>query len=210
MERKNSKCYCIGITGKAGSGKTTVSDILRGYGIAVLDTDLLSKQLLYENEDIISVIEKIIGVSVTQNNRLDFNRVGKFFEDNPKLEKKFENWYQIYLGQQIIREAVTLEYKSDVLFFDIPLLHQKGIAHIFDCLWIVETKESMCVERIQKRNNYSRDKSESLVKNSSINKVLLSQNHKIIQNNKSIEELKRLVKVELDYLELNVNSTITK
>lgn len=204
MEIVNKRYYFIGITGQIGSGKTTVSNILRGYGHYVFDTDLFSKEVLLENKFIIEIIENIVGQEVSKNHKIDFKKVGKIFDDNPQLEKKFEDWYQVFLGEEIIKKVLSLKNESEILFFDIPLLEQKGIANKFDYLWIIESKTNKCYERIKYRNNYSNEKIEYLIQNSKINKDLLLSNYKIIDNNKSIEELKILIKSELDNLKANL------
>jgi dephospho-CoA kinase len=203
LDRVNRKCYFIGITGEIGSGKTTVSNILRDYGYYVFDTDLFSKKVLIENKSIIEIIENIVDQKISLNYKIDFKKVGKIFDNNPKLEKKFEDWYQVFLGEEIMKKALFSK-NEEVLFFDIPLLEQKGIANEFDYLWIVESKQSMCYERIKYRNNYSNEKIEYLIQNSKINKDLLLSNYKIIDNNKSIEELKTLLKYEIDNLKENL------
>ena len=204
MEIVNKRYYFIGITGQIGSGKTTVSNILRDYGYYVFDTDLFSKKILIENKFIIEILENIVGEKIHKNYKIDLKKVGKFFDDNPKLEKSFEDWYQVFLGKEIIKKALSLKYKKEILFFDIPLLEQKGITNKFDYLWIVESQQTKCYERIKNRNNYSNEKIEYLIQNSKINKELLISNYKIIDNNKSMEDLKILIKSELDNLKVNL------
>lgn len=200
----NRKHYFIGITGTIGSGKTTVSNILREYGYYVFDTDLFSKQILTENESIIGIIENIVGQSITENCKIDFKKVGKIFDNNLKLEKKFEDWYQVFLGDKIIEKKLTLKSEKKIIFFDIPLLEQKGIANKFDYLWIIESNETKKYERIKNRNNYSNEKIKYLIENSKIDKELLLSKYKSIDNNHSVEKLKMLIKFELDNLIVNL------
>lgn len=202
MERKSRKLY-IAITGEIGSGKTTVSKILRDYGYYVFDTDLFSKKLLRENKKVVELIENIIGQRVYENNKINFKKIGEVFDNNHQLEEEFEKWYQVFLGKEILKEALLLKNKNELLFFDIPLLEKKGIENEFDFLWIVESEKNKCYERVKKRNNYPSKKIDYLIKNSKINKKLLCCNYKIIENNKSIEVLKELIKAELDNLDLN-------
>lgn len=204
LDTMNRKYYFIGITGSVGSGKTTVSDILREYGYFVFDTDLFSKQILIENKSIIGIIENIVGQKISQNGKMDFKKVGKIFDNNPKLEKKFEDWYQVFLGDKIIEKKLTLKSEKKIIFFDLPLLNQKGIANKFDYLWIIESNEIKQYERIKSRNNYSNEKIKYLMQNSKIDKELLLSRYKSIDNNYSIEKLKILIKSELKNLIFNL------
>lgn len=204
LDIMNRKYYFVGITGTVGSGKTTVSDILREDGYFVFDTDLFSKQILIENQYIIGIIENIVGQKISRNGKINFKKVGKIFDNNPKLEEKFEDWYQVFLGYKIIEKKLTLKSQKKIIFFDLPLLNQKGIANKFDYLWIIESNEIKKYERIKSRNNYSNEKIKYLMQNSKIDKELLLCRYKSIDNNYSIEKLKILIKSELKNLIFNL------
>lgn len=169
MKIINKKCYFIAITGEIGSGKTTVSNILRDYGYCVFDTDIFSKKVLMEDKSIVGIIENIVGQKISQNFKIDLKKIGKIFDENPKLEQKFEEWYQVFLGEKIKEKAFSFKNEK-LVFFDIPMLEQKGISNTFDYLWIIDSKHGKCCERIKSRNNYSDEKIEYLIKNSKINK----------------------------------------
>ena len=47
-----SKKYVIAITGNIGSGKTTVAEILRNFGYSVLDVDIFSKEIIYNERSV--------------------------------------------------------------------------------------------------------------------------------------------------------------
>lgn len=193
----NRKYYFICITGTIGSGKTTVSNILREYGYFVFDVDLFSKRILTKDKSIMKIIEDLIDEKVSFNGKMDFKKVGQIFDMYPDLEKKFEEWYQVFLGNKIMAIKSSLRSEKNIIFFDIPLLIQKGIVNKFDYLWIVECDEIKQYERIKNRNNYSNEKIKYLIQNSKIDKEKLLCNYKTIDNNYSITKLKRLVKLEL-------------
>jgi len=193
----NRKYYFICITGTIGSGKTTVSNILREYGYFVFDVDLFSKRILTKDKSIMKIIEDLIDEKVSFNGKMDFKKVGQIFDMYPDLEKKFEEWYQVFLGNKIMAIKSSLRSEKNIIFFDMPLLIQKGIVNKFDYLWIVECDEIKQYERIKNRNNYSNEKIKYLIQNSKIDKEKLLCNYKTIDNNYSITKLKRLVKLEL-------------
>lgn len=199
----NKSCYFIGITGGIGSGKTTVSNILRDNNYFVFDSDQFSKRILSSNKDIWVYLEQIVGCSITTGENLDFKLIGEFFDKNPKLEMKFEMWYQEFLGKKILDETLTLKEMHDIVFLDIPFLLEKGIANKLDYLWIIESNLNKYYERIKMRNNYNAQKIEHLISISQINKNLLPIPYSTIYNNDGIEELEVQIKSEIYQLQKN-------
>ncbi|MDK0918373.1 dephospho-CoA kinase [Clostridium perfringens] len=197
----NKKVYLVAITGVVGSGKTTVSNILRRLDYYVFDVDIFSRRILEENKKVIEVIEKIVGECVTINRKIDYKKVGKIFDENPKLEDKFELWYQPFLGGKLIEEVLSFDEKYQIIFFDIPLLEKKCISHIFDCIWIINSKEAEYYNRVKNRNNYSNEKIKRLIESSQTCEDIISLNTKVIKNNSSIEELKKRINFECICLE---------
>ena len=53
--------FVLGITGPIGSGKSTVSDILRQKGLLVLDADELSREVTASEGAAIDEIEQVFG-----------------------------------------------------------------------------------------------------------------------------------------------------
>ena len=51
-ENLENKKYVIAITGNIGSGKTTVAEILRNFGYSVLDVDIFSKEIIYNERSV--------------------------------------------------------------------------------------------------------------------------------------------------------------
>lgn len=185
----NKSNYLIGITGKVGSGKSTVAEILSSYGYEIFDTDVFSKELIKNDKYVYEALKGIIGENIIENGHLNFKKIGKIFDDDWELEKKFESWYQVYLGNKIKDKLYSIRNKNNIVFCDIPLIANKGIESIFDEVWVVETKYHICYERIKKRNNYDDHKTKLLLENSETRFKADIFNYNVIENNGSIEEL---------------------
>lgn len=201
------KSYHIAITGIVGSGKTTVSQYLRERGFSVFDTDEFSRQIIAENKSIAGVLENIIKQPISHKGRLNLKKVGKVFDDNPQLEKEFEEWYQVYLADKIIQIKSSFMDQEEILFFDIPKLSQKKMEYDFDILWILEVEEATVFKRIKKRNDYSNTKIMWLIDNSKTNKESLAADYICIDNNGTTEELQNHIDEELDKLRLLLSKT---
>lgn len=195
--------YFIGITGIVGSGKTTVSNILREWGYCVFDVDAFSRYILMKDRIVIKALEDFVPKKIVKDGKIDYKQTGKYFDSNPELEYYFESWFQPYLGSQIIQKYQHLCNNEKFIFFDIPLLEQKGISEMFELLWIIKTDESICYKRIKTRNGYSDEKINRLLTSSKTNEKYC--NCVTINNNGSIENLKKLIDLELTNLKLRFN-----
>lgn len=198
LVRKVENYILIAITGAIGCGKTTVANILKEDGFTVFDSDKFSKTLLMEDGPVSGVLEKLIGQNILVEEKIDFRKVGKFFDDHPRLEEEFEVWYQRFLGKKILDQMAGIVSNKPIVFFDIPLLEQKGISQMFDYVWIIESNEEAVINRIIDRNNYTGEKIKYLIQSSRIDKSQTSYEFKCIENNVSEEELKCLIKNEVD------------
>ena len=83
----------IGITGGMGSGKSTVSKILRHLNYKVYNSDVRGKELMGEVRSIRDQLESIFGDEIFNNNKLDAKALSrKVFKDDSSLQKI--NWAQ--------------------------------------------------------------------------------------------------------------------
>lgn len=189
----------MAITGITGSGKTTVSNMIKDLGFSVFDTDYFSKKIIRENKYVKEKLEHIVGKNISENGNINLKAIGDFFENYPDAEIEFEKWYQPYLGLKI-KEMMSLLNNRGIYFFDIPLLNKKKIADSFDFILVIKSKKSNCFQRIKIRNNYSDKKIIGLIKNSKERRYSKIKKNIIIRNDYSIEQLRSAVEFELNRL----------
>lgn len=188
-----NNCSFIAITGCIGSGKSTVSNIIRELGYKVINTDLISKNLL-NRPDIIHKLQSIIPHPCYIKGSLDYKKIGLFFDNNPKLEIMFEEWFQPILGEEI--KAIYTNYSEKYLFFDIPMLFRKKIEDMFSLIININCDKKTCIKRVILRNEYNIEKAERLV-NFSFH-VYKGENIIQIENSYDISTLEFNIKNKLE------------
>ena len=144
----------IAITGNIGSGKSTITKIIRELGFKVFDSDnevkkaLLKKDLINEiNKEFKSKISGLI-----KKNKIDKAKLGEFVFSNPDELKKLE---------QIVHPKVWENKKKffekncnePVVFLDIPLLFEKKLQSKFDFIILARVSEEVQKKRVLKRKN---------------------------------------------------------
>ncbi len=181
-----------GLTGGIASGKSTVSNIFRSFGVEIADADIIAKKIS-EREDVIQEIEKIFGKDVLsaegQIDRVKLKEV--VFSDKNKLVQL----------NNIIHPKVMEEFKkikentpkNDIIIFDIPLLFEARMDKMCDTVILVYAGRETQIERIKARDGVSRELAEKIIdaQMSLEDKKEKSDIH--IENNGTQEELKKKV-----------------
>ena len=110
----------IGLTGGIGSGKTTVSNILKTLGIPVFNSDEHGKKLFINNQHVIHETIKHFGNNILTDKKIDFKKLGKIAFSNkkdltvlnniihPNIADIFNEWYNKQKAKYIIKESAIL------------------------------------------------------------------------------------------------------
>ena len=169
----------IAITGKIATGKSTISKIIKDMHYKVFEADLIVKELIKENEikkRVINVFSKEVSCLILPNGEINLDLLGKHVFSNAKSLVNLEN----ILHPRIKRKERSFieKYKNEkFLFFDIPLLFEKGI--YTDYKYIIYTKVDFKIqkERALKRKNMNEEK---------FLNILDKQNHEISKYKKYV------------------------
>lgn len=189
----------IAITGGIGSGKSTVSDIVRECGYTVYDADKIYNDLL-SSDDFLSEIYRVIGLAPKYNDgKIYFDRPyvsEAVFQDKEKLKKLNE-----FTHAEVFRyiEKICAAYIDEKpLFFEIQLLFESGKEDYFDNVWIVKRSLEDRVDSIKRRSGLSEEQIISRIKNQiDYDKIDVSE-HTLIINDGDIDSLRKKVKNALE------------
>ena len=153
----------IGITGGIGSGKTTVCKMFEVLGIPVYYADARAKALMTEDPILVAQIKDLLGKKVYQKDgSLDRKRIAKIvFNDKEKLTQL----------NSLVHPAVAIDgenwHKSqtDVSYTlkEAALLVESGSYKSMDYLISVWAPKELRIERVQIRDNTSREEVEARI-----------------------------------------------
>jgi dephospho-CoA kinase len=192
---KNS--LAIGITGILGSGKTTVSKILKKMGFKVISCDEIVHKLL-NRKDIIKKFKKIFGTEVVKNNKIDRKKAREIIFKNSKKKEKIEKILHPEVFKKIKKEILDIKNKKGIIFIEIPLLFETKSEYLFDKIMVVSAPKKEIKERL--RNRYSEEE----IKNIWKSQIPLSYKEKkadyIIDNSGSILETEKKIKKIIENL----------
>ena len=192
----------IAITGGIGSGKSTVSEIIRNFGYAVYDADEIYNGLLTDENIVGSIYDALSLKKVYVDGKIIFDKklVSKtVFSDKEKLKTLNELSHALVYAK--IEDIFKKHDKNKPIFFEIPLLFESGKDGDFDKIIVVKRNVEDRIEAVMKRSNLTLDEITARI-NSQINYDNLSFiEHTLIINDGSFSELIEKVKVALESLE---------
>lgn len=112
--------YKVGITGGIGSGKSTVCDMLSGYGIAVYVADDRAKELMTESEQLRSALVAAFGEATYDGGKLNRAYLAESVFSNtealarlnaivhPAVMADFDRWAEEQEGEYVVLESAIL------------------------------------------------------------------------------------------------------
>lgn len=195
----------IGLTGGIGSGKTTVSQILKEQGLPVLDGDVIAREIVEPGQPAYYEIIEGLGETVLQpGGELDRKKIGAIvFSDPQKLSLLNQITHREIL--RVIRDRLDELRKKGVLlvFLDAALLFDAGFDRLTDEVWVVDVPESLQIERIRKRDHLSEEEIRKRIESQMERTLRREKGHYILDNSKGREELKDQVLQGLKRYESN-------
>ena len=153
----------VGLTGGIGSGKTTVSNMFKDLGVPVYIADLEAKKLMATSKFIKNKLIELFGPKAYEDNVLNRDFIAaKIFNDkvylekmnaiiHPKVATHFKQWLQKQSSKYVIKEAA--------------IIFEHNMQSQYDFIITVIANEEERIKRILKRDNTSKEKIMSIMKN---------------------------------------------
>ena len=190
----------IGVTGGTGSGKSTVSKILAENGAVVLDADKISKELQRPGTKTFKKIVKAFGDDVvSENGELNRKKLAEIiFNDHEK--RILMNGIVHKEVARVFRERLkTLEDAgTKVCVLDVPIPTEEGFFELVNSVWAVVANDDIRIERIMARSGMTEEEAERRIASQLSNREYEEIADVVIENERSREELEKLVKYELE------------
>ena len=200
----------IGLTGGIGTGKSTVSQILREKKFPVIDLDTISHEVI----KIPKVIEKIVenfGKEVLENSgnfenennavRISREKLGKIIFEN-KEKRLILNSIMHPEILHTMREQISKYKKNNkIIFVEIQLLFEVQWEKEFDYILLISAKKSTQIRRILERDKRSENDALNIINSQLPLDEKKKRSDFVIENDGNIEELKEKIDKFLEYLE---------
>ncbi len=141
----------IGLTGGIGSGKTAASDRFAALGAEVIDTDILSRELVEPGQPALDEITKTFGTGVlAADGQLDRRALRRLIFNDPTMRRRLEDILHPRIRAEMLRRAANAS--APYVVFVIPLLVEAGQQALVDRILLIDVPETLQRQRVADRD----------------------------------------------------------
>jgi len=152
----------IGLTGGIGSGKSTVAELFEKLDVAVIDTDIIARELVQINTPAYQEIVKQFGDEILlQNHTIDRAALKQRIINNEEQRLKLEAILHPLIQQQVTNRIKTL--RGHYCIIVIPLLVGKANYPMLDRILVIDAANSLQIERVSQRDGMGSSNVEKLI-----------------------------------------------
>lgn len=147
----------IGLTGGIGCGKSAAAEIFAQLGVAVIDTDQISRRLTEAGQPALAAIrEQFGGDYFLPDGNLDRARLRHRVFSDPEAKSKLERILHPLIKEEVRR--LLAEVLAPYAIVAVPLLLETGnYGDLVQRILVVDCTESQQVERVVARSKLSAD-----------------------------------------------------
>ena len=174
----------IPITGKIGTGKTTVCNLLKKEGFQVFQSDKEIKKIFEKREVnllIVKIFSKQIKNLLNSEGYINKKALSSYVFSNKKELNKLEQILYPFLEKQKERFK-RKNISKKIIFFDVPLLFEKKLHEAYDKIIFLKVNKETQRERVLKRKDMEEIK---------LKKILLNQRY-------NLNFFKKFISLEID------------
>lgn len=193
----------VGLTGGIGSGKTTVSDMFAKLGVTVVDTDVVSRQVVEPGTEALSKIAEHFGPSAVLDPEGKLNRraLRQIIFESPEEKRWLESLLHPLIRQETLRQLAASQSVYTILVS--ALLFESGQNKWCQRVLLIDSPEQQQIDRTVIRDDASAEQISAIINSQMSRQDRQRLADDIITNDDSLDALTHAVELQHHaYLEL--------
>jgi dephospho-CoA kinase len=187
----------IVITGSIATGKSSVCRLIESMGYAVIDADIIAKELISAD-----VIKSLFGAKFIKNGEIDRKALGSLVFTDAKQRVKLNEYIHPLVREEINKRVKELQHRGLKFVVDIPLFFESG--NYDDCLvCVVYCPKQKQIQRLIKRENLSKQEAIARVESQIDIEEKRQKADFVIDNSQDEKHLLKETKKFIRYLDAN-------
>lgn len=196
----------IGLTGGIGSGKSTVAAIFEVLGIPVYYTDIASKRIMNDDENVKAAVQKAFGNNAYTDEKLNRKFIAEIvFKDQKKLEL-----LNAIVHPATLVDAVEWMNKQTAPYIikEAALIFESGSHQLLDYVIGVKAPLPLRLQRAIKRDNISKDEAMARINKQINEEIKMRLCDFIIVNDEQQMVIQQVLELHLKFIQ--ISSTINQ
>ena len=187
-----AKVYRVGLTGGVASGKSTVAKIFRGFGVPIIDTDELARDVVEPGQPPLERLVERFGPSIlTADGHLDRPALRTIVFSDPKARADLEALIHPAIGAEVESRSAASGGPYQILV--IPLLVEKNLASELDRVLVVDCEEELQIRRLHTRDGSTAEEARAILNAQASRAARLAAAHDVITNDGALGGLQSQV-----------------
>lgn len=183
----------MGLTGGIGSGKSEVARRLAAQGAAVIDADLIAREVVAPGTPGLAEVAEAFGPGILgPDGSLDRDRLGEVVFADPALLAKLNSIVHPRVRERMLalEQAVPA---GAIVVQDVPLLAENGLSGLYDVVVVVDATPRVQAERLVRERGMTRQQAAARMAAQASREERLAIATIVIDNSGSLAELDRVV-----------------
>ena len=153
--------FTVGLTGGVAAGKSTATNFFISKDIAVIDADIISRNLQLKGAvGYTKIVEKFSSDILDANNEIDRKKIRAIAFSDPNNKKWLEDLMHPMIKDEVIKQFD--EAKSSWAIYSAPLWSNKNI---FNRTLVIDAPIAVQLERIIKRDGCTEQVAQQMIEN---------------------------------------------
>jgi dephospho-CoA kinase len=187
--------FVIGLTGGIGSGKSTVSDMLRAKGAAVIYADQVGHEVYQSGTAVWDEIVAAFGRQVlAADGQIDRRKLGSIVFADPEARRQLNAITHPPMRRLMAERLDELRRQGvRVAVLEAALLIEAGWVDLTDEVWLVLAPPAVAAQRLVERSGLSREDADARIASQLSNEERLEHADVVIDTDCSLEDVARRV-----------------
>jgi dephospho-CoA kinase len=182
----------VGLTGGIASGKSTVAERFAARGVAVIDTDVIAREVVEPGAPGLQRVVEAFGAEVLDaDGRLARAKLAARVFRDAAARERLESILHPLIRAESERRIAQAPGPYCVLV--VPLLVETGYTGLVDRVLVVDLPEAVQIERLQARDERPREEIEGILRAQASREERLAAADDVIRNDADLAALEHAI-----------------